>query len=72
MSTQKKTWLITKQNNALTATFMFGEEKVNITTKEHPVLGSQIGKAEFIANSMNEKVKIWCDETTKLSEYGDS
>ncbi len=54
-----KTWLITKENNALTATSMFGESKLNITTEGRPVLGSPIGKPEFITNFVNKKAKVY-------------
>ncbi len=64
-----KTWFIPKENNALTATSMFGESKVNITTEGRPVLGSPHWKT---TNFVNEKAKVWCEEIVKLSEFADS
>ncbi len=40
--------------------------RVNITTEGRPVLGSPIGKPEFIANFVNEKAKVWCEEIVRI------
>ena len=67
-----KTWLVTKEKCVSAASTLFGESNVNITTEGRPVLGSPIGKPEFISNFVDRKVNKWIGEIEKLSEIADS
>ena len=68
----KKTWLVTKDGSLSTASQIFGDSEVNITTEGRPVLGSPIGKQEFISDFVTGKVTHWIAEIEKLSEIADS
>ena len=51
---------------------MFDDTMVNITTDGRPVLGSPVGKPEYIADFVSQKVKQWVGEIEKLAEIADS
>ena len=51
---------------------MFGESSVNITTDGRPMLGSPVGKVEYISTFVKGKVKEWVREVEKLSDIADS
>ena len=58
----QKTWLVTKDNFLSSASEMFDDTMVNITTDGRPVLGSPVGKPEYIADFVSQKVKQWVTE----------
>ncbi len=45
----QKTWLVTSDNFSCPAAEIFGDSSVNITTDGRPVLGSPVGKPEYIS-----------------------
>ncbi len=51
-----KTWLITKSDFISTATTLFQDTEVRITTEGRPYLGSPIGTEEFIRSYTSAKV----------------
>ena len=51
----KKTWLVTKDNFLPSASEMFGDTMVNITTDGRPVLGSPVGKPSYITEFVTQK-----------------
>ena len=51
---------------------MFDDSRINVTTDGRPVLGSPVGKPEYIAQFVSQKVKQWVGEIEKLSEIADS
>ena len=51
---------------------MFDDTMVNITTDGQPVLGSPVGKPDYIADFVSQKVKQWVGEIEKLAEIADS
>ena len=68
----KKTWLITKDNLVHSASEMFSGSSVNITTDGRPVLGSPVGKPEYITEFVSQKAKKWVREIERLAEIADS
>ena len=68
----KKTWLVTKDSCLPAASSMFDESSVNITTDGRPILGSPVGKVEYISTFVKGKVKEWVREVEKLSDIADS
>ena len=63
MVNSKKTWLVTKDSLLPSASEVFGDSVVNINTDGWPVLGSPIGKSEYIAELfVTKKVKQWVAE----------
>ena len=68
----QKTWLVTKDNLLSSAREMFDDSRINVTTDGRPVLGSPVGKPEYIAQFVSQKVKQWVGEIEKLSEIADS
>ena len=67
-----KTWLVINEKCVSAASYLFGESNVNITTEGRPILGSPIGKPEFISNFVDRKVNQWIREIEKLTEVADS
>ena len=68
----QKTWLVTKDNFLSSASEMFEDTMVNITTDGRSVLGSPVGKPEYIADFVSQKVMQWVGEIEKLAEIADS
>ena len=68
----QKTWLVTKDNFLSSASEMFKDTMVNITTDGRSVLGSPVGKPEYIADFVSQKVMQWVGEIEKLAEIADS
>ena len=68
----QKTWLVTKDNLLSSAFDIFGNSSVNITTDGRPVLGSPVGKPEYITEFVSQKVKQWVGEIERLAEIADS
>ncbi len=54
-----KTWLITKSDSLSTATALFQDTEVRITSEGRPHLGSPIGTEEFIRSYTSAKVNDW-------------
>ena len=50
----QKTWLVTKDNFLSSASKMFDDNMVNITTDGRPVLGSPVGKPDYIADFVSK------------------
>ena len=67
-----KSWLVTKDDHLLTASDLFGDTNVNITSEGRSVLGSPIGKPSFIESFVNEKVQEWTNDIENLSMFADS
>ena len=61
-----KSWLITRDGLVSQASESFGDSNVNITTEGRPVLGSPIGKPDYITSFVNQKVQVWVKEVEKL------
>ena len=68
----QKTWLVTKDNFFSSASAMFDDTMVNITTDGRPVPGSPVGKPDYIADFVSQKVKQWVGEIEKLAKIADS
>ena len=68
----QKTWLVTKNNFVQSAAELFTGTSVNITTGGRPVLGSPVGKPEYIAEFVSLKAKEWANEIERLAEIADS
>ncbi len=62
-----KTWLIVKPDHLSAAQEIFRDTGVNITSEGRRHLGAAIGSASFVKDYMNEKVKTWVEEVTKLA-----
>ena len=70
---QNKSWLKLKdKNNRQTAKDMFRDTEIQITTDGKRNLGATIGTDNFRSDYITGKVKEWCDEIQKLSEYSKS
>ena len=54
----QKTWLVTKDNFFLSGSEIFEDTMVNITTDGQPVLGSPVGKPEYIADFVSHGFKV--------------
>ena len=67
-----KTWLVTKDGHVGLASEIFGDTSVNITTKGRPVLGSPVGKPDYIKQFVAQKVEQWVKELEKLSNIAES
>ena len=67
-----KTWLVTKDGHVGLASEIFGDTSVNITTQGQPVLGSPVGKPDYILHFVNQKVQEWVKELGNLSNIADS
>ena len=57
----KKTWLVTKDDFLPTASEIFGDTMVNITCDGRPVLGSPVGKPDFITEFVTQELSsgLW-------------
>ena len=53
-----KTWLVTKDGHVGLASEIFGDTSVNITTQGRPVLGSPVGKPDYILHFVTQKVGL--------------
>ena len=67
-----KTCLVTKNNLVQSAAELFIGTSINITTGGRPVLGSPVGKPEYIAEFVSLKAKEWANEIERLAEIADS
>ena len=67
-----KTWLVTKDSHVGLASEIFGDTSVNITTKRRSVLGSPVGKPNYIMQFVAQKVEQWVKELEKLSNIAES
>lgn len=67
-----KTWLVTKDHFHESATALFENSKVNITTDGRPMLGSPIGKLAFVSSFISSKVQVWVEEVERLSLFAES
>ena len=67
-----KTWLVTKDGHVGLASEIFGDTSVNITTQGRPVLGSPVGKPDYILHFVTQKVQEWVKELGNLSNIADS
>ena len=67
-----KSWLITRDGLVSQASESFVDSNVNITTEGRPVLGSPIGKPDYITSFVNQKVQVWVKEVEKLTLFADS
>ena len=67
-----KTWLVTKGGHVGLASEIFGDTSVNIMTQGRPVLGSPVGKPDYIMQFVAQKVEQWVKELEKLSNIAES
>ena len=67
-----KTWLVTKDNLMHLAAEVFDDSSVNVTTDGRPVLGSPIGKLEYIEEFVSLKVKQWVGEVERLADIAEA
>ena len=63
-----KTWLITKQALEQTATNIFANTNVHVTTEGKKHLGAPLGSESYIKSEVSEQVKEWTEELNTLSE----
>ena len=63
-----KTWLITKQALEQTATNVFANTNVHVTTEARKHLGAPLGSESYINSKVSEEVKEWTEELDTLSE----
>ena len=47
---------------------IFGDTGIQFTTEGRRYLGAALGSSVFIRSYVNDKVKEWCNELSKLSE----
>ena len=70
---ESKSWLIAKneetQDNAKT---LFKDTQIKFTADGKRHLGAALGSNSFREAYVKEKVKVWCDEVEKLSEFAKS
>ena len=62
-----KTWLVTKEKHLTTATALFANTGVKVTSEGKPYLGAAIGKPEFVTSYIRDKVCTWSAVLDKLS-----
>ncbi len=63
----QKTCLVTKEKNLSTATTLFANTGVQITSEGRPYLGAAIGTEEFVTSHVQNKVGIWSKVLEKLT-----
>ena len=63
-----KTWLITKQALEQTATNIFANTNVHVTTEGRKHLGAPLGSNSYIKSIVSEQVKEWTEELNTLSQ----
>ena len=70
---EKKSWFIIKTEPHLeTATNLFNDSKVNITTEGKRHVGAAIGRSEFRTTYVTKNVNEWCEELKTLSNFAKS
>jgi len=62
-----KTWLVTKEEHISTATALFANTGVQVTSEGRPYLGTAIGSHEFLISHEQEKVEKWTEELHNLA-----
>jgi len=62
-----KTWLVTKEEHISTATVLFANTSVQVTSGGRPYLGTAIGSHEFLISHVQEKVEKWSEELHNLA-----
>ena len=62
-----KTWVVTKEKHLTTATALFANTGVKVTSEGRPYLGAAIGKPEFVTSYVRDKVCTWSAVLDKLS-----
>ena len=65
-----KTFLIVKETHLPMARAIFEDTGIQFTTEGRRYLGAAIGSADFVQSFVNDKVKQWSDELSRLSEIG--
>ena len=63
-----KTWLVTKPEHLETASTVFSDAGINITTDGRPYLGGAIGSLEYINQFVKAKVEEWSSSIKILAE----
>ena len=63
-----KTFLIVKEEHLLLTRDIFGDTGVQVTTEGRRYLGAAPSSSEFTKPYVNDKVREWSDELSKLSE----
>ena len=65
-----KSWIIVKNDDILKrAKTLFEGTGINFTTEGKRHLGAALGSDSFRAEYVKDKIKTWCDEIEKLSEF---
>ena len=65
-----KTFLIVKETHLPMAHAIFENTGIQVTTQGRRYLGAAIGSADLVQSFVNDKVKEWSDELSRLSEIG--
>ena len=65
-----KTFLIVKETHLPMAHAIFENTGIQVTTQGRRYLGAAVGSADFVQSFVNDKVKEWSDELSRLSEIG--
>ena len=67
---ESKSWLIVRDPNELEyAKNIFSDTAIKYTIEGKRHLGAAIGSESFKSAYIKEKVRLWCNEITKLSEF---
>ena len=67
---ESKSWLIVRDPNELeNAKNIFSDTAIKYTIEGKRHLGAAIGSESFKSAYIKEKVRLWCNEITKLSEF---
>ena len=70
---EMKSWLILiDPENLQNAKDIFNNSKIKITTEGKRHLGAALGSTDFKTSYVNEKVRNWCKELEKLSQFAET
>ena len=67
LSKPNKTWLITKEKHLSSATTLFANTGVQVTSEGRPYLGAALGTEEFVTSHVQDKVGMWSKVLDKLT-----
>ncbi len=63
----QKTWLVTKEKHLSSATTLFANTGVQVTSEGRPYLGAALGTEEFVTSHVQDKVGMWSKVLDKLT-----
>ena len=67
-----KSWVVTKHDHLPTASTLFANTSVKVTSEGRPYLGAAIGSPEYISSFVNNKVFDWSKELDVLTTIASS